>query len=122
MLGSGCDIGENSILRGVLADKNCSVARGTEIGVNPDEDRKRFPIITEQGIVVLPKGTRGPKTGPLELARNMFELMEKDPGMSKTLRQLAVKPVAAGHLRHSYPSRGPQAHAPRTMTKGFVDE
>ena len=56
---NGCDIGARALLRGVLADKNCVVDPGARIGLDPEADRRRFPFVTENGVIALPKGTPG---------------------------------------------------------------
>ena len=57
---SGCDVGEDVLLRGVLCDKNCSFERGARVGIDLEQDLARFPFRSESGIIVLPKGTRVP--------------------------------------------------------------
>ncbi len=49
-----CNIGRHSRIRRAIIDKNVNVPEGTEIGFDPDEDKKRFKV-TETGIVVIPK-------------------------------------------------------------------
>jgi glucose-1-phosphate adenylyltransferase len=83
---SGCDIGAGARLRKVLLDKNVRIAPGTVIGENPEADRKRFPFVSSTGIVVLPKGTRVPKSGPIEIAADMVELLALDDATAETLR------------------------------------
>jgi glucose-1-phosphate adenylyltransferase len=53
-----CDdvvIGRNSKIKKAIIDKFNNIPPGTEIGYNPGEDRKIFPV-TPRGIVVVPKG------------------------------------------------------------------
>jgi glucose-1-phosphate adenylyltransferase len=50
-------IGEGCVLRRVIMDKEVDVAPGTQIGVNLQEDKKHFHV-SEEGIVVIPKGAR----------------------------------------------------------------
>jgi glucose-1-phosphate adenylyltransferase len=53
----GVEIGRHAVVRRAIIDKNVTIPPGTRIGVNPEEDAKRFTI-TESGIVVIPKGAR----------------------------------------------------------------
>lgn len=52
---NNCDIGRHSKIRRAIIDKDVKIPVGTEIGFDPDEDKKRFKV-TETGIVVIPKG------------------------------------------------------------------
>jgi glucose-1-phosphate adenylyltransferase len=103
---SGCDIGANARLRRVLFDKNCKIDRGTVIGENPEADRKRFPFISDSGIVLLPKGTMVPREGPIQLAADVDALLRNDPEVRPLLRD-GTYGVAA-HARHSFMSAGPR--------------
>ncbi len=49
------EIGRHCDIRKAIIDKNVTIPPGTKIGVDLDEDRKRFHV-TESGIVVIPKG------------------------------------------------------------------
>ena len=49
-------VGRHAKIRRAILDKGISIPDGFEIGVNPEEDRKRF-FVTESGITVIPKGT-----------------------------------------------------------------
>lgn len=51
------DIGENCIIRNAIIDKDVIIAPGTQIGVDPELDRKQYAV-SESGIVVIPKGSR----------------------------------------------------------------
>ncbi len=51
------EIGRHSVVRRAIIDKNVVIPPNTTIGVDPEADRKRFPV-TESGIVVIPKGMR----------------------------------------------------------------
>jgi len=51
----GVVVGRNSKLKKAIVDKNNVIPPFTEIGYNPNEDRKRFTV-TPRGIVVVPKG------------------------------------------------------------------
>ncbi|MCB9678723.1 MAG: glucose-1-phosphate adenylyltransferase [Alphaproteobacteria bacterium] len=106
---SGCDVGEDVQLDGVLCDKNCAFEKGVRIGVDPEEDRARFPFVTEEGIVVLPKGTRVPRTGPVVFAYDIGPLLEKDPATRDAMMAYSGKYTLSNHDRHSYRSRGPRS-------------
>lgn len=49
-----CRIGRYARLRRTIVDKNVVVPEGTEIGFDPDTDRKKFTV-SDTGIVVIPK-------------------------------------------------------------------
>jgi len=49
------DVGRRARVRKAIVDKYVQILPGTEIGYDPDQDRKRFHV-TESGIVVIPKG------------------------------------------------------------------
>ncbi len=51
----GVNIGRKARLRNVIIDKNVDIPQGEEIGFDSEKDRKRFHV-TENGIVVIPKG------------------------------------------------------------------
>ena len=86
---SGCDVGAGTRLRRVMLDKNCAIAAGTVIGWEAEEDRVRFPFITDGGIIVLPKGTFVPREGPIELAQDVAELLSRDPATADIMRDRA---------------------------------
>ena len=92
----------------VLMDKNCTIAAGVTIGHNPEEDRKRFPFVTESGIVVLPKGTHVPLNGPIEFANDMAFLLHKDPVTKDQMKRYKDRYVVAERSRHSFDSAGPR--------------
>ncbi len=50
------EIGRHCEIRRAIIDKNVTIPPNTKIGVDPEADRKRFPV-TRSGIVVIPKGT-----------------------------------------------------------------
>jgi len=52
----GVDIGRNAKIKRAIIDKDVTIPQGTEIGYDPEEDRKRFTV-TESGLVVVAKGT-----------------------------------------------------------------
>jgi glucose-1-phosphate adenylyltransferase len=51
------EIGRHCIVKRAIIDKNVTIPPGTKIGVDLDEDRRRFHV-TESGIVVIPKGAK----------------------------------------------------------------
>ncbi len=107
---SGCNIGAGARVRNLLLDKNCSVDPGAVIGYDEEADRARFPFVTESGLVVLPKGTHVPATGPIEFAHDMGFLLQNDPA---TKEQMARVKAGTGytvseHSRHSHESFGPR--------------
>ena len=53
-----CDIGRNAKIRKAILDKNVKVLPGTEIGYDPDHDRRHYHV-TDTGIVVV-SGLRTP--------------------------------------------------------------
>ena len=114
MLMSGCKVGAGARLQRVLADKTCFIEAGAHIGFDPINDRKRFPFITENGIIVLPKGTRVPAQGPIEFASDIGELIFDDPSTKTALENVEVTPIISGHTRHSYRSVGPGTTRPPT--------
>lgn len=107
---SGCSIGERALVKGLLMDKNCSIAPGAVVGHEPEEDRRRFPFVTPSGIVVLPKGTHVPETGPIQLAYDMAELLETDPATRATMAAFEGRYTTSHRDRHSFWSAGPRYH------------
>ena len=51
------EIGRHCDIRRAIIDKNVTIPPGTQIGVDPLEDKKRFHV-TPSGIVVIPKGAK----------------------------------------------------------------
>ncbi|MCK6265769.1 glucose-1-phosphate adenylyltransferase [Vibrio sp. ZSDE26] len=51
------EVGEHCQLRNCIIDKHVKIPAGTEIGINPMEDAKKF-IISEKGTVVVPESYR----------------------------------------------------------------
>ncbi|MGF1874083.1 glucose-1-phosphate adenylyltransferase [Photobacterium frigidiphilum] len=50
-------IGANCSIRKAIIDKNVHIAPGTVIGENPEEDKKNYHV-SDEGIVVIPKGAK----------------------------------------------------------------
>ena len=50
------EIGAGAIVRRAIVDKNVRIPAGMQIGVNLDEDRARGFTISDNGVVVIPKG------------------------------------------------------------------
>ena len=105
---SGCDIGEGSKLKRVLLDKNCMIEAGTEIGLDPEADRQRFPFFSDSGIIVLPKGTVVPRSGPIRLAFDMAEHMRRDPDTKQIMAEFEGRYETTDRSRHSNHSSGPR--------------
>jgi glucose-1-phosphate adenylyltransferase len=63
VLMDGVDVGRYARLRRVIVDRGVQIPPRTEIGFDPEEDRKRFHV-SEGGVVVIPKGAEvsGPPT------------------------------------------------------------
>jgi len=57
ILFEGVQIGRHARIRRAIVDKNVVVPPHTEIGYDPEADRRRFPV-SDTGIVVIPKGMR----------------------------------------------------------------
>jgi glucose-1-phosphate adenylyltransferase len=51
------EIGRHCEIRRAIIDKNVTIPPGTNIGVDPADDKKRFHV-TPSGIVVIPKGAK----------------------------------------------------------------
>ena len=113
LLMNGCHVGESVKLKNVLADKNCMFGAGVTMGYDLEADRRRFPFITEQGIIVLPKGTFVPAEGPIEFPGDLADLIFNDSSTKGPIDTVEVRPVAASHSRYSGRSSGPGAvHRP----------
>lgn len=54
VLFSGVEVGRGAVVRRAIVDKNVAIPEGFAIGVDPEEDRRRFHV-TGSGIVVIPK-------------------------------------------------------------------
>ncbi|WP_291424588.1 glucose-1-phosphate adenylyltransferase [Deinococcus sp.] len=50
------EVGRHAHLKRVIVDKDVNIPPGTQIGLNPEEDRARGFTVTESGVVVVPKG------------------------------------------------------------------
>lgn len=50
-------IGKGAVIKRAIIDKRTEIAPGTQIGVNIEEDMKRFKV-TESGLVVIPRGAK----------------------------------------------------------------
>jgi glucose-1-phosphate adenylyltransferase len=59
ILFEGVNVGRHAKIRSAIVDKNVDIPPGTQIGYDLEEDRKRF-FVSQNGIVVVPKGTRLP--------------------------------------------------------------
>jgi glucose-1-phosphate adenylyltransferase len=57
VLMDGVDVGRYARLRRVIVDRGVQIPPRTEIGFDPEEDRKRFHV-SEGGVVVIPKGAQ----------------------------------------------------------------
>jgi glucose-1-phosphate adenylyltransferase len=53
-----CEIGRHCVVRNAILDKNVFVTESTRIGVNLEDDRARGFVVTDKGVVVVPKGYR----------------------------------------------------------------
>jgi len=54
----GTEIGRNCVLKKCILDKNCFIPDGTVIGVDPEEDKKRFHV-TESGLTLVTEAMLG---------------------------------------------------------------
>jgi glucose-1-phosphate adenylyltransferase len=54
------DIGRNVRIRKVIVDKNCVIPDGLTVGLDPEEDRKRF-YVTNNGITLITPEMLGQK-------------------------------------------------------------
>jgi glucose-1-phosphate adenylyltransferase len=53
----GVDVGRYAKIRRTIVDKGVKIPRGCRIGYDPEEDRQRGLHMSDQGIVIVPKGT-----------------------------------------------------------------
>jgi len=56
ILFNGVDVGRNAVIKRAIIDKNVRIPEGFKIGVDPEEDKKRFHVSPE-GVVVIGKGS-----------------------------------------------------------------
>ncbi len=49
------EIGRHCVIKRAIIDKHVKIPPGTQIGVDAEEDRRRFTV-TDEGVVVIPKG------------------------------------------------------------------
>ena len=54
------NVGSHTILKRVIIDKNCNIPDGLQVGVNPEEDRKRFRV-SPNGITLITSDMLGQK-------------------------------------------------------------
>ncbi|MBK9160266.1 MAG: glucose-1-phosphate adenylyltransferase [Nitrosomonadales bacterium] len=54
------DVGRHVVLKKVIVDKNCRIPEGMQIGVNPEEDRKRFHV-SQNGVTLVTPDMLGQK-------------------------------------------------------------
>lgn len=99
MISGQCRIGRHCWVKNVLLDNNVAIAEGTTIGYDAEADQLRFPFISPKGIVVLPKGTFVPRSGPIEIADDMVAMLQQDPSTAEIMRTRADTYVSA--RRHS---------------------
>lgn len=52
------EIGRHCVVKRAIIDKNVTLPAGTKVGVDVEEDRKRGFLVTESGLVVIPKGAK----------------------------------------------------------------
>jgi len=86
VISGNCRIGRHCWVRGALFDVNVSVADSTTIGYDEAADRLRFPFISSRGIVVLPKGTHVPRSGPIEIPEDMVTMLMQDPACAEIMK------------------------------------
>lgn len=108
VLMSGCDVGSGAIVENAVMDKNCKVLPGARVGVDTEADRKRFPFLSEDGLVVLPKGTVVPAEGPIEFAYDVGHLLLTDKHTKDAMEASRGSWIIADRDRHSFVSAGPR--------------
>ena len=57
-------VGKNCKINMAIIDKDVIIPPDTEIGYDPEQDKKRFHVDEESNIVVIHKGYKFPKTSP----------------------------------------------------------
>jgi glucose-1-phosphate adenylyltransferase len=70
VLMSGVDVGRRAVVRNAIIDKNVRIPAGTQIGVDPEEDRARFTV-SANGIVVIGKGQKIEDLNPAPLGKGL---------------------------------------------------
>jgi glucose-1-phosphate adenylyltransferase len=50
-----CEIGPSAIVRNAVIDKHCRIPDGMQIGVDPEEDRRRFHVTEKGRVLVVPE-------------------------------------------------------------------
>ena len=60
----GVQVGRHCVLRKCIIDKSCSIPEGTQIGVDPVADRKRFHV-TASGITLVSREMLGQDVSPI---------------------------------------------------------
>ena len=51
----GAEIGPQAVVKNAVVDKRCRIPEGMMIGVNPDEDRRRFHVTEKGRVLVVPE-------------------------------------------------------------------
>jgi glucose-1-phosphate adenylyltransferase len=57
VLFNGVEVAPRAIVRNAIVDKDVVIEAGARVGVDPEEDRRRYTV-SEAGVVVIPKGGR----------------------------------------------------------------
>jgi glucose-1-phosphate adenylyltransferase len=57
VLFDGVSVGTGAKIHRSILDKRVCVSPGARVGVDPDEDRERGFVVSEEGITCVPKGT-----------------------------------------------------------------
>jgi glucose-1-phosphate adenylyltransferase len=58
------DVGRHTVLKRAVVEKHCRLPEGLTVGLDPDEDRRRFRV-TERGITLITPEMLGQRVGPL---------------------------------------------------------
>jgi glucose-1-phosphate adenylyltransferase len=77
ILFDGVDVGRYCRIKNAIIDKHVQIPRGTEIGYDPDKDRKQFTV-SDSGIVVIGKGTKI-KPPPFKVSIPSAKTVKKEP-------------------------------------------
>jgi glucose-1-phosphate adenylyltransferase len=94
-----CRIGRQTRVRNVLLDHNVVIGDGCVMGFDDAADNKRFPFRSPKGIIVLPKGTYVPPSGPIEIPHDMVQMLLQDPAVEEDFKARAGTWVSV--RRHS---------------------